>query len=573
MQPAQYLLTAPPVPPSNYVPMSLREQYQYYADGRLQQMLDLDDSTDPRQLQNTQHFSRTFNYDHAGRIIMASGASTSGGVINFPFRQNYTYDEFNNPTSRTGAYYYQPYTTDAATYVNNRRTDWTYDADGRAVHCPVPDANGIVTKVRDWQYDAAGLMNQTIDTKLADSSTTTYTAGYDGDGQAVAESTSQAGNSYNVRSSVMGGKIVTVLTASGDKKQTLVSVDGLLTVLQQPASGGVPAAMQWLHDDPHGLTEVTNTSGQQKAVYDPLGNYIPVQPWPGLGGPPSYLNGVSPNGGQGSNFGFTGTSTNVNCTIDGVPVNCNRVLPSVNTGSLAVQSIVSPIWGSLVFELGLTRDSYYRRVGNEMHRVYSLGFLHNFADEPQNTGAGGGLGAAPTGSVNKVPFPGRDAVKNRINTGDCNAYIASLLAKAAELRGSKALAKDGFDLLSKVKDFVLVDHLNIDGYPVGGKVTYGDTTIFLNASNMHGSNSQTISMFQNKYLDDALHEMGHVAGYDDRELAVAASKLPGAALNLPDAPAPPRIENGKVVYDMNAIFHNGDYYSRELMKHCGGKPK
>jgi len=34
-----------------------------------------------------------------------------------------------------------------------------------------------------------------------------------------------------------------------------------------------------------------------------------------------------------------------------------------------------------------------------------------------------------------VPLPGTDATKNRLNTGDCNAYIASLLAKASELYG------------------------------------------------------------------------------------------------------------------------------------------
>jgi hypothetical protein len=167
-----------------------------------------------------------------------------------------------------------------------------------------------------------------------------------------------------------------------------------------------------------------------------------------------------------------------------------------------------------------------------------------------------------------IPFPGRDAIKNRINTGDCNAYIASLIAKAAELsKGKKpALAKDGLDLLSKVKDFVLVNHLkDITGTPIGGTVrgsiAGGDATVLLNTSWMFGSNPKTISMFDNKYLDDALHEMGHIAGYVDRELAVAASMLPGASPGMPSAGAPPRYENGKWIYDMHAIFANGDYYS------------
>jgi hypothetical protein len=70
---------------------------------------------------------------------------------------------------------------------------------------------------------------------------------------------------------------------------------------------------------------------------------------------------------------------------------------------------------------------------------------------------------------------GHYAIKNRLNTGDHNAYIASLLAKASELYGGSGkciLAKDGLDLLSKIgsQGFVL-NFLTIDRWPVGGTVT------------------------------------------------------------------------------------------------------
>lgn len=62
-----------------------------------------------------------------------------------------------------------------------------------------------------------------------------------------------------------------------------------------------------------------------------------------------------------------------------------------------------------------------------------------------------------------------------MNTGDWNAYIASLIAKANELYGSDgnvAVAKDGLDLLKKISAFTLVDFLlKIDGWPVGGTVS------------------------------------------------------------------------------------------------------
>ncbi len=182
---------------------------------------------------------------------------------------------------------------------------------------------------------------------------------------------------------------------------------------------------------------------------------------------------------------------------------------------------------------------------------------------------------------NPVPLPGTDAIAKRLNTGDCNAYIASLLAKASELyggAGNVAVAKDGLDLLSKIgsQGFVLKDSLQINGWPVGGTVTgsiagnntfaAGSATVLISTRFMYGSRAATIAMWQANYVNTAIHEMLHLAGrysgYDDTQLATAASKLPGAGAGLP---APPKNQ------DMNGIFNNSGYYDRELMKHCGPK--
>ena len=106
-------------------------------------------------------------------------------------------------------------------------------------------------------------------------------------------------------------------------------------------------------------------------------------------------------------------------------------------------------------------------------------------------------------------FQGTDAIKSRL-TGDCNAYIASLLAKASELYGgggNVAVAKDGLDLLNKIScqgGFVLKDFLKIDGYPVAGTVTgsiagnntfaAGSATVLISTRFMYGSNAATVSM-------------------------------------------------------------------------------
>jgi hypothetical protein len=142
-----------------------------------------------------------------------------------------------------------------------------------------------------------------------------------------------------------------------------------------------------------------------------------------------------------------------------------------------------------------------------------------------------------------VPLPGTYAIKNRLNTGDCSGYIASLIAKANELYGgggNVAVAKDGLDLLSKISGqggFVRTDFLKIEGWPVSGTVSGsiagGSATVLISTRFMFGNNASTIANWQADYINTAIHEMLHLSGkysgYDDTQLATAASRLPGAA--------------------------------------------
>ena len=143
--------------------------------------------------------------------------------------------------------------------------------------------------------------------------------------------------------------------------------------------------------------------------------------------------------------------------------------------------------------------------------------------------------------------------------------------------GNVAVAKDGLDLLGKISSFTLQDNLTIDGWPVSGTVsgsvmgnnTYaaGTATVLLSTRSMFGNSASYIAMWQADYVTTAIHEMLHLAGrysgYDDTQLATAASKLPGAASGLPAAP--------KDFKDLKAIFANSGYFDAELKKHCGGK--
>jgi YD repeat-containing protein len=339
MRPQQHTLSVPATPANFNTGTSMREQYQYDGDGRLQQMTDLDDhSAMPGSPSTERRFSRRYTYDHAGRLTAASGVGASGQSYGLPFNQTFVYDEFDNLNQRYGSYYYEGYTQDVATFQNDRRQDWTYDADGRVVHSPFTATWNGVTGARDWSYDAAGRMTQVRDTKTSNGTTTTstYVSSYDGDGLSVrsySQESSTTSNSYMVRSTVLGGEVVTWLDNAGRKSKTVVKVDGLLMALQYPATvSGAQPFVTWLHSDPARMSEVTNGSGDKKSVYDPLGNYVSFQELPA---PPAGYNPLyspPPSGGLGSGFGFNGGSTNVACTLNGSPVNCNDAMHALDVG-------------------------------------------------------------------------------------------------------------------------------------------------------------------------------------------------------------------------------------------------
>jgi YD repeat-containing protein len=339
MRPQQYTLTVPAAPANFNIGTQMREQYQYYADGRLQQMTDLDDhSATPGYPDTERRFSRRYGYDQAGRLTTATGVGSSGQSYSLPFSQSYVYDEFDNLPQRYGSYYYEGYTQDVATLQNGKRQDWTYDSDGRVVHSPFAATGNGVTGARDWTYDAAGRMTQAKDTTTANNTTTTSTlvTAYDGDGLSVRQYLQESlgtSNSYTMPSTVLGGSVVTWLDGSGNKVKTAVQVDGRLTAMQFKTNG--TQSVQWLHRDPAGLSEVGDTSGDKKAAYDPLGNYLSFQtpPIPPAGYNPFYS--PPPSGGLGSGFDFNGGSTNVACTLDGAPVNCYEAAHAVALGNAA----------------------------------------------------------------------------------------------------------------------------------------------------------------------------------------------------------------------------------------------
>jgi YD repeat-containing protein len=296
----------------------IREDYGYFADGTLSTLTDLDDTAGTNPPVTLRFLSRAYRYDHAKRVISGTGAI--GGAL--PYRQNYSYDQFGNMTSRSGNYYNYNSSapnTDTATYTNNRRSNWSYNAEGKPISTPATSTD----LPRTMTYDAAGRMVSSVET--GPFNTVTYSPAYDGDGKLVRESSSVSPGvsqlSYVVRSTVLGGEVLTRLDASGNKLTTHVPAEGLLFATQRSSGAPGPFVMM-THRNPLGITE------GNKAVYDPLGNYIPFTA-SGDPRPPAGSYNSASMGGL-SSAQSNPDSYAVGCVMDGLPTNCTRVMKSIN---------------------------------------------------------------------------------------------------------------------------------------------------------------------------------------------------------------------------------------------------
>jgi YD repeat-containing protein len=127
----------------NGAPYSMGTTMSYYDDGRTNTAYDLNDGK----------FDRKYEFDFSARLSEAySGVEAHGQAApplaqaNSPYRQTYTYNEWNDVLTRTGRVWTLN-DNDSATYTNdNKRQGWGYDAGGNTTNT----SDGIYT------YDAAG---------------------------------------------------------------------------------------------------------------------------------------------------------------------------------------------------------------------------------------------------------------------------------------------------------------------------------------------------------------------------------------------------------------------------------
>jgi RHS repeat-associated protein len=211
--------------------------YNYFGEntGRVTYAQNLNDPT----------LDRSFDNDQVGRLQSSFTGSAARAHVGIgsswlsdgPYAaHNNVYDVWGNPTSRTGwGGENQSFT---ATYSNNKRTDFSYDAAGN-----VTSAGG-----QSFSYDATG--------QAATASSTTYLLQqyYDGDGLRVKKSDNGT-VIYYLRSSVLGGQVVAELDSSGMQRGYVYLGEQLLAVQQGNA-------VSWIHQDPVVKSKrVTNSSG------------------------------------------------------------------------------------------------------------------------------------------------------------------------------------------------------------------------------------------------------------------------------------------------------------------------
>ena len=259
--------------------------YEYYADGRLRYSHDYVDN----------HLDRSMSYDQAGRLSTAYTGyeARPNGTLSEgygPYWQTYSYDAWGNMNSRRWRDWYvdlygftHPYPqTYAADYINHRNTaaGWGYDADGRLTtsRSTIYSFTSTSQVTGQFTHDAAGRLIRSYETNPNGYyDTWEY---FDGDGQRVkfvplsSNATAAQATTYYLRSSALGGQIITELNFSGQKKKGYVYGGGQVLAIQE---GGI---VTWEHRDPSNMTVYrmdANGSPWRMAELDPLGVQVDDQ--------------------------------------------------------------------------------------------------------------------------------------------------------------------------------------------------------------------------------------------------------------------------------------------------------
>ncbi|MGQ0541957.1 MAG: RHS repeat domain-containing protein, partial [Blastocatellia bacterium] len=288
--------------------------YEYYADGRLKLA---DESVWNR-------FDRSFTWDHQGRVKDAkSGAEAHGGtetnLNNLPYRQTYSYDQFQNTTSRSSTLWNYGSWEFSYSIVNNRVAGSQYDFDGRQT-----GGDGAT-----FNYNAPGRM---ISTAKEESYETVLSA--DGLGREtkrsnrtwdeVEEEWTDWESTYFVHSSVLG-RLLTEVDDTGKKRRAFVIAGGS-EIARQAFNDEDEEVVSFIHRDAAGLSgratqggtePLFNTNAYLAEERDGLGNNVGI--FGDLSRPPHEGGSM-----QSPNDSITFDRVDIgDCELDGIATPCS----------------------------------------------------------------------------------------------------------------------------------------------------------------------------------------------------------------------------------------------------------
>ncbi len=250
LRPTSYKLTAGTA--------SYTWNYQYSADGNVRMVSDVAND----------HFDKAFAYDHAGRMIEAYSGREARGLQpasptpDSPYRQSFAYNAFNQHVRETGRIWQRPLSGQTFTYLNNRRQDLLYDAEGHVI----ADAQG------SHIFDAAGERSLATAGEVGGGETghplkpaEEGSMTHDADGRpgksisitrtetlvGLGPQTSLAENTetiYYLRSTVLGGYVVGELDAQGQKRKQYIYAAGERLAEHWTNNGS--HTINWQHRNP-----------------------------------------------------------------------------------------------------------------------------------------------------------------------------------------------------------------------------------------------------------------------------------------------------------------------------------
>lgn len=364
-----------------------RATFDYYDDGRLFHTF---------YATGLAKFDRKFEYDFAGRIKEAwtGREAHDEAPLNprdTPYRQSFQYDAFGHITQRSGFLWRQTIPTDTASYTNNQRSDWGYDAAGNVTNTDagvtLRDSAGTTTYATRGQTDDLGSGNF----RLFDS---TISHSLDGDGfvrsreeyRYVEQWINEEGEfdedtttTSNLWSTVLGA-MVAELDEEGDPKTCFVYAGARIAKLEiTPSSSTVKFEFTNPQTQTSYIADHTGKGGRDDE-FDPLGAELPKFD-PFLNNQRLYSDLKTP--GKLFTAGSDPFRYDSNCELDGMPISCSLRQQLINNGALKLQITDGTTIDQIPIDsygLGIYRISYRQLVMDESTRPKRVPRLGNIKD-------------------------------------------------------------------------------------------------------------------------------------------------------------------------------------------------